>query len=192
MEKSIKRYVNKQYNEHFKKEVYKKFERKIGRDVSKYIFSFIDIQKDIKCRICEDNIGQDFCCCMRKNCINKICKKCFEITSKYNKYVPYCDRHFNNYHYKKQVNKYFKKQLIKKMKKKVKRNQNVNIIQYIYKNRYNNKIVNQFFDYNKYDSYFHTPRRTFIRCNHYIEVRENRLIVIFVDNVYDTFYYNLI
>ena len=191
MRKATKRYVSKQYDEFFKNQVLAKFEKKIGMDVSKYIFSFIDIPKHTKCRICEDKIGQNFCCCMRKNCDNKICRKCFKITSKYNKYVPYCDKHFNNYHYKKQVNKYFKKQLIKKMKRKIKRYSDVDMIQYIYKNRYTDKIINQFFCYNKYNHYFHTPRRTFIRCNHHLEVRKNILVVIFVDNIFDTFYYNL-
>ena len=62
----------------------------------------------------------------------------YEITSRFNKGRPYCDRHFTyqkGYHkYKKNINKYFKKQLIKKMKKKVRR-RNISCIHYIYKNK---------------------------------------------------------
>lgn len=185
-----KQYVNKRYNQSLLTDLHKEFEKKIGRDVSKYILDFIVIQKDKKCRICDDRIGQKYAYCMGKKCNNVLCYECYEITSRFNGGRPYCDRHFTHHKYKKDINKLFKRHLIKKMKRIVKKH-NINRIHYIYKNKYNQRIINEFYRFNKHKQYFKLPKRIHIRCNNYMEIRYDTLHVIFVDNIHDTFYYDL-
>jgi len=191
---AAKRYVNKRYDPSLLKDLYREFEKKIGRDVSKYIIDFIEIDKNQKCRICEDKIGQKYSCCIKKECRNIICDECYDITSRFNDGKPYCDIHFTHHKYVqrkyiKNKNKHFKRQLIKKMKRKIKKH-NINRIHYLYKNKYNQRIINEFYKFSKYKQFFKVPRRTHIRCNSYMEIRYNTLHVIFVDNIHDSFYYD--
>lgn len=184
------KYINRTYKKKFIKEVVSSFERKIGIDVSLYIFSFIK-KNSFKCSLCDSNIYHKFSYCLKHNCNSIMCFKCYKITSKFNADRPYCENHFtrpikiNNGR-----NTYLKKRLIQKMKNKMK-DKNINLIEYVYRPKPHKDFIHQFFTYNKNKDggKIKFPSKKVIKPNFTFVIRDNTLIVVITDNIYDTYDY---
>lgn len=187
MLKKYKKHINRKYTDEFKYLIKKNFEKKVGMDVANHIFSFIEPNSNPKCVICNDKIRTTYVICNHQFCKKQVCYKCYKIISQYSQYKPFCEYHFSDKYYNKDLAKRSKKYLIKQMKHKI-RYRNVNLLQYVYKK--NNEIVSQFYDYDETYKFFRTPKLKYIKSHFYIKIREPLMIIFITDNIYDTFYYN--
>ena len=91
-----KKFLNKKISQVNSAEIKRDFEIKLGMDISEYIFTYIEPTNYLKCIICDIKIKVNYFICYEENCKKQLCRKCYQITSKYNNYKPYCDIHFNN------------------------------------------------------------------------------------------------
>jgi len=176
-----RRYLNNKYQQNFLKEINRNFECKVGPDVSKYILDFIKPTKCRRCRICTNKIGQKYTYCLHKNCSNKICHSCYRKTSKYNRYKPYCPRHFNKY--------YGKRSLIKDVKKMIYK-YDIQFLHYMYKTHTTSMIQDFMFRFHWYgECFIPIPKRKYICCNYSFKVEENMLTIKLADSIYDCIEY---
>lgn len=176
-----RRYLNNKYKKSFLKELHRSFEYKVGRDVSNMILDFIKIGKGHRCRICVKKIGQKSAYCLYKNCWNEICYNCYQKTSKYNIYKPYCPKHFNKYH--------GKRDLIKNVRKMVYKH-DIQIIHYIYKTHCTSMVQDLMYTFYRFgEPFIPIPKKKYICCNYSFKVEYNMLTIKLADSIYDCIEY---
>ena len=188
MLRKYKKHINRKYSKEFKMLIKKTFSKKIGMDVANYIMIFIEPNNNPKCVICNEKIRTTYVICNDVCCKKQVCFKCYKIISRYSMYIPFCEYHFSQKYYNKELAKRSKRYLVKQMKHKS-RYRNINLIQYFYKK--NNEIVTQFYDYDSNHNFFKTPKLKYIKSHFYITIHEPVMTIFITDNIYDTFYYNL-
>ena len=178
---TVSRFINRKYTPEFTNIIVRKFELKIGKDVSQLIMSLIQPTNDDICKVCRTKIGKVYTFCSIINCPHIICKDCYLKSSKYNKYIPYCPVHFNKYYGKKPIihdaNKFIHKYKLQ-------------FIHYIYKIGQNKRVEDYVVHYHHYrNNYIALPKRKYICCNYNLRVIENMLVIKLTDNIYDALEY---
>ena len=179
--RTVSRYINRKYSPEFTDIIIRKFELKIGKDVSKLIINLVQPTKNNICKVCRKTIGNIYTFCATIGCRHIICKNCYFKTSKYNKYIPYCPNHFNKY--------YGKKAIIRDMKKYVHK-YNLQYIHYMYNLGTNKRVEDYVVHFNNYGKgYIKLPKRKYICNNYALKIVDNYLVVNITDNIYDALEY---
>jgi hypothetical protein len=176
---AISKYLNRYYTSDFTEAIIDKFEYKLGRDVSKYILDFIKPLPVEICCVCLNITNNKFMYCNNKECYKKICGNCCSKTIKYNKFIPFCNEHFNN------TKRKNKKKLIKLINKYAHK-YNVQFLHYMFKRRNHNQIMDNVFHYDSnMTKYIPMPKRKHINSKFHLYIDENMLVVKLADNIYD-------
>ena len=163
---TISRFINIKYTPEFTNTIIKKFELKIGKDVSLLIINLIQPTNNDICNICNHEIGKVYTFCSTIDCFHIICKDCYLKSSKYNKYIPYCSIHFNKYYGKKSII-YDINKIIHKYK--------LQFLHYIYKIGQNKKVEDYVVHYHHYrNNYIVLPKRKYI-CSAQCTIRSDEI-----------------
>ena len=168
-------YINISYPKKVVYDMYIFLEYKFGKDISNKILKLIIREKNYKCSICNNYKNENYSYCLYDKCNDIICNECYQITSKFNKFKPFCKCHFNKYN--------SKKKLIFIMKKKINKH-NIQYLHYIYK--YHNKTNYYFTTYYKNKkNYIKLPPKKYICSNYYFRMYYNILYIFIADNIHE-------
>lgn len=135
----------------YKKNIINKFEYKLGKDVSKYILTFL-INNYI-CSVCNFVFQEGFHC-SNKDCHGLICDLCYNHSYGFNNDIrPYCHIHYDNHCSKSELKNILDNYNMNKVKKISYRYTNGiyknNIKKEVYKYHFRNfRIPNMFIDHN--------------------------------------------
>lgn len=177
-----KYYLNKKYKKETIKYILLYFEYYFGLDISKYIFSFIQIKNIEYCSICCYYIRINYFICNK--CNNNICLKCYTSF----KDLPLCYEHLDYNKYSNILLTMIKKRLLKMIRKKLK-NKSVNLLRVISKHNDDIFTALYYFDMNRQS--IHLPTKKYIKKHFFVSVQESTLNVVFIDSLNDTYFYDL-
>ena len=155
-----------------KEELKRKFERKIGKDISEYILSFL--VENYICDICNFIFNEGFHC-SNLECDYMICDVCYNFSYGFNNDMkPYCHIHYDNHFGKPELKLLLQNYNKSKVKK----------ISYKYTSGvYKNNIKREIYKY--YDYKFRIPN-IFIDHNIKIYKKHGVLHIILSNNIYDS------
>ena len=182
--RSKNNYLNKKYKDEFIYYMLIHFEQFFGMDISKYILTYIIPEEIDYCSICCYYIRVNYMVC--KSCGNFICLKCYNRF--HNEKIPLCYDHLDYNKYSNMFQTLVKKRLLKIVRKKLKR-KSVNLLHVISRN--NNDIYSALFRFNMKKQTITLPHRKYIKKNFFVIIQNYTLIIVFIDNIDDNYYYEL-